>query len=59
MKTKKEQVQTAVRLPASLLSRIDKLATRMSKPGITFTRAAVLRLAATKGVEQLERKPSP
>lgn len=48
------QVQTAIRLPESLLARIDKVAEHMSEPGKRFTRAEVLRLAAFRGVEQLE-----
>ncbi len=55
MNDKQEQrVQTAIRLPESLLKRLDKLAERMSRPGLTITRAEVLRLAALKGVERLE-----
>jgi predicted DNA-binding protein len=49
-----QNVQTAVRLPTSLLDRFDKLAERMSKRGPPTTRTAVLRLAATKGLEKLE-----
>lgn len=48
------QVQTAIRLSESLLSRVDKLAVRMSQPGLRVTRAEVLRLAAFRGVATLE-----
>lgn len=48
------QTQTAIRLPDSLLARIDKLATRLSQPGMAVTRAEVLRLAAFRGVADLE-----
>jgi predicted DNA-binding protein len=48
------QVQTAIRLPRSLLTRLDKMAERMSRPGMPVTRAEVLRLAAHKGVDLLE-----
>lgn len=48
------QVQTAIRLSPALLARLDKLAERMSEPGMPVTRAEVLRLAAFRGVEQLE-----
>lgn len=50
------QTQTAIRLPDSLLARIDKLATRLSQPGMAVTRAEVLRRAAYLGVEQLEKQ---
>ena len=48
------QVQTAIRVPESLLDRVDKLAEQLSQPGMRVTRAEVLRLAAYRGVEQLE-----
>ena len=50
------QVQTAIRLPESLLARVDKLAEAMSRPGMRVTRAEVLRLAAHKGVDDLEEE---
>jgi predicted DNA-binding protein len=57
MTDKKEtQIQTAIRLPASLLKRIDRLAENMSKTGIRITRAEALRLAAATGVSALETK---
>ncbi len=46
--------QTAIRLPDSLLARIDKLAKRSSPTGVHVTRAEILRRAAFLGVEQLE-----
>jgi len=49
-----EQVQTAIRLPQSLLVRLDKLAERMSQPGMKITRTEVLRLGLFRGVELLE-----
>jgi len=48
------QVQTAIRLPESLLDRVDKLAEKMSQPGMRVTRAEVLRLATFRGIDQLE-----
>lgn len=48
------QTQTAIRLSDSLLARIDKLAERMSRPGIRITRADVIRLAVTQGTAALE-----
>jgi predicted DNA-binding protein len=46
--------QTAIRLPVAFITRIDRLAERMSAPGMPMTRSDVLRLAAFRGVEQLE-----
>lgn len=52
-----EQVQTAIRLPKSLLSRIDKLAENMSKTNISVvTRSDVHRHALEQGVAGLEGK---
>jgi predicted DNA-binding protein len=48
------QIQTAIRLPESLLDRLDRIAARMSKPERRVTRAEVLRMAAFHGVAQLE-----
>ena len=49
-----EQIQTAIRLPKSLLKRLDKLAERMSRQGMRVTRAEALRLAAFEGTAVLE-----
>lgn len=49
-----QQVQTAIRLPESVLDRADKVAERMSRPGFRVTRADVLRLATHQGLDQLE-----
>lgn len=55
MSTEKENTtQTAVRLPDSWLERLDKIAERMSQPGITLTRTEALRAAIFRGIEQLE-----
>jgi predicted DNA-binding protein len=48
------QVQTAIRLPESLLARLDKLAMRLSRPGAPATRSSMLRLATEYGVERIE-----
>jgi hypothetical protein len=54
-----EYIQYGVRLTKSFLARVDKLAERMSQPGIRITRAAALRVAALRGLEQLEaEKPT-
>jgi len=54
-------IQWAIRLPASFLIRLDKLAENMSQPGMKLTRAQVLRLAAYRGVDlieaELKKKP--
>ena len=49
-----QQIQTAIRLPESVLDRADKVAERMSRPGMRVTRADVLRLATHQGLDQLE-----
>lgn len=55
MNDKKEQrVQTAIRFPKALLERADKLAARMTQPGMNVMRADVLRMAAFRGIELLE-----
>lgn len=54
MDEQEKQVQTAIRVSESLLDRADKVADRMSRPGMRITRADVLRLAAHQGMDQLE-----
>ena len=49
-----QQIQTAIRLPESFLTRLDKLAERMSQPGLKITRAEALRLSAYRGIGELE-----
>lgn len=49
-----QQVQTAIRLPETLLDRVDKVAKRMSEPGFTVTRSDIIRQAIFIGVERLE-----
>ena len=51
---KEPQTQTAIRLPDPLLARIDKLAKRMSQPGVRITRADAIRLALFRGIDTLE-----
>jgi predicted DNA-binding protein len=51
---KEQQVQTAIRVPASWLGRLDKIAERLSQPGMRVTRAEVLRIAAARGILELE-----
>jgi predicted DNA-binding protein len=49
-----KQIQTAIRIPNSLLERIDKLAERISKDSFPLTRADVHRRALEMGMAQLE-----
>jgi predicted DNA-binding protein len=49
-----QQIQTAIRVPESWLDRLDKIAERMSRPGMRVTRAEALRMAAHRGIEALE-----
>jgi predicted DNA-binding protein len=49
-----QQIQTAIRFPESFYKRLDKLVGRMSEPGKRFTRIEVLRLAAFRGIAELE-----
>lgn len=49
-----QQTQIAIRLPESMLDRMDKLVERMSKPGLQITRADVHRQAVFLGIEKLE-----
>lgn len=48
------QIQTAIRLPESVLKRVDKLAEHMSQPGARTARAAALRHALLRGLSELE-----
>jgi predicted DNA-binding protein len=49
-----KQVQTAIRVPASWLVRLDKIAERLSQPGMRVTRAEALRVATARGIVELE-----
>ena len=49
-----QQIQTTIRFSESFISRLDKLAERMSEPGKRFTRIEVLRIVAHRGLEQVE-----
>jgi hypothetical protein len=48
------QVQTAVRIPESWFARLDKIADRMSQPGLPIKRTEALRLAIARGMAELE-----
>ncbi len=49
-----ESVQTAIRTPKSWLDRLDKIAERLSQPGMRVTRTEALRLATYRGIVELE-----
>jgi len=49
-----EQIQTAIRVPKSWLKRLDVVAADLSQPGMRVTRAEVLRLAAHRGLVEME-----
>ncbi len=49
-----DQLQTAVRLSHETVERIDRLAERISQPGLTVTRSEALRLAILRGLDVLE-----
>lgn len=49
-----EQIHTGVRFSQALLDRADKVAARMSQPGLRVTRAEVIRMATFKGLDSLE-----
>ena len=52
--TKETWTQIAIRLPDTFLERLDKLAEKLSQPGLSVTRVEALRVAAHKGLEQFE-----
>jgi len=47
-------IQTAFRLPESLIKELDELAAEMSTREMTYTRADVLRMAASRGLEEIK-----
>jgi hypothetical protein len=49
-----ETVQTAFRIPKSWLEHADKLAERLSQPGMQATRTDVIRLALARGFDVLD-----
>ncbi len=53
-----ETQQVAFRLPADLVKRLDRHAKRLEEasPGMTFTRADVVRVLLTKGLDEAEAK---
>lgn len=53
-KEEDQQVQTAIRIPESWFARLDKIADRMSQPGLPIKRTEALRLAIARGMAELE-----
>ena len=53
-KQEENQVQTAIRVPESWLQRLDKIAERLSRPGVRLVRADALRDALYRGIEIIE-----
>lgn len=53
-------IQTAFRLPATLLERLDRHAERLRvvHPGMTVTRADVVRMLLTRALDELEVRAS-
>lgn len=49
-----QQVQIAIRVPESWFARLDKVAEKMSQPGMKVTRTEVVRLAVYRGLVELE-----
>ncbi len=54
MADQEKHVQTAIRIPESLLERLDKLAEKMSRPGVRLLRADAMRDAIFRGVDVME-----
>ena len=50
--------QLGLRLPADIIKRLDKLVKRLEaeRPGKRVTRSDAIRIAAVKGLEELEEK---
>jgi predicted DNA-binding protein len=53
---REEQEQTAIRLPASWLERLDEIARRTSTPARHVTRTQALREAIYRGMEEFEKE---
>lgn len=48
------QIQTGVRIPESWFDRLDKIAERLSQPGLPVKRTEALRLSIARGMAELE-----
>lgn len=47
-------MQTAVRMPASWIARLDAIGDRLSQTGLGVSQAAVIRVALARGISALE-----
>jgi len=54
MTKEEETVQTAIRIPESWMERLNKIADRLSQPGMRVTRTEALRMAAHRGIVEME-----
>lgn len=55
-KEPQEKSQLAIRLEAELIKRLDAVAERLSRPGLTVTRTDAVRVALLTGLEAIERE---
>ena len=49
-------VQTAVRLEAEVIARLDAIAAKMCRPGLEVTRTDALRIALMTGLQAIEKE---
>jgi len=52
-------IQTAVRITAPTVKRLDDLAKSMSRPGLTVSRSEAVRVALLQGLDSLEASRRP
>lgn len=57
-KQEDEMVQTAIKVRRSWLSRIDKIAERMSTPSLEINRTDAIRAAIHQWMEKMETEPA-
>jgi predicted DNA-binding protein len=55
-KQEENEIQTAIRIPKSVLDRFDKLAQQMSVLGTRLTRADIHRQSVYRGLVELEKE---
>lgn len=55
-KEKGPTVQTAIRLDQELIDRLDAVAGRLSRPGLTVTRSDSMRICLLTGLQAIERE---
>ena len=54
MKEKERTVQTAVRMPASWIPRLEAIGKKLGETGLDVSQAAVIRVALARGIAALE-----